>query len=447
MSVGGAALRPGPDLARVHIAGGRVRPLLCMARAPAVAAMLLLPAGCLLPGPRCDISTLKLRAYAAVPAGPRPAAGDGKEIATGPEPRGMAVSALDTRRNRILLYGGIGASGESLGDLWEFRLVDLSWRRLAGSREISESVGPGPRHGAGAAVYLRRHDLFVFCGGASRVKAGGRWIREIRRDAWAWPLWRKATDPGAWEILAPTHQWELDRLPRGKFCANAFLDSGEGRLFLVGGGIERDGAWRRDPAPAVWTLPMRPAPWWTAGHAGGPAPDLVGAAGTLDPGRGRYLIFGGIIPPQEPGGEPEFSADVYALGLSVLRWEKLRVSGAIPPPAIGAQAFYIPACDAILLLGGASPDPAGRLTPQKKIFAFLLRENKWVDVTPEGDVNAPLWAVAFGTGQYDPASGRIVLSGGLRLKPDARYPFEPPENSEPSGDTVVIEGLPAAPGQ
>lgn len=452
---GGAAVRPVPLPGAVVSGGGSRRRICGIGALPALA---LLPlAGCL-SGPRCDIGELRLRARLVgteaadsaagqrpdVRSDPKPAAGEGEGRAARPEARGMAVSALDARRNRILLYGGIGASGESLGDLWELRLVDLSWHRLAGSREISESVGPGPRHGAGGAVCLRRHDLFIFCGGASRVNIGGRWTREIRKDAWAWPLWRKAADPGAWEILAPTHQWELelDRVPKGKFCAGAFLDPAENRFFLVGGGMDKDGIWRRDPTPAIWTLPMRPGPWWTAEPAGDSAPDLVGAAGAVDTRRGRYAVFGGAIPPREPGSEPEFSRDAYALKLSNKRWEKIGTSGAVPPPTIGAQAFYLEACDAILLLGGAALDQTGRLMPQKRIFALLLHENRWVDVTPDGVQDVPPWSSAFGTGQYDPAAGRIVLFGGLRLKPAARYPFEPPESSEPSGDTVVIEGLP-----
>ena len=362
----------------------------------------------------------------------------------GLEPRGMAVSALDSHRNRILLYGGIGASGESLGDLWEFRISDLSWRRIATGSQLSESAGPGPRHGMGGAIHLPRSDLFIFSGGASRMSVGGKVLREIRKDAWAYPLWRKATDAGAWEILAPTHEWELGILPRGKFCANAFLDSAGGRFVLVGGGMDRGNAWTRDPEPSVWTLPMRPAPWWTRTPARGDVPDLVGAAGALDVSRRRYLLFGGARPPAEQGGNAEFSSDVYSLRLFTLGWTRLSTSGAQPPPAIGAQAFLIPSCDAIVLLGGACLDSEGKLAPQKRIFAFLLGENRWTDITPSGAPDNPPWCSAFGTGQYDPSSGRIFLFGGLRLKPGASYPFEPPEHAEPTGETVVIEGFPGA---
>ena len=46
--------------------------------------------------------------------------------ASGPGARWGHVSVLDSTRDRMLVFGGVGTSGK-LGDLWELRLADNAW--------------------------------------------------------------------------------------------------------------------------------------------------------------------------------------------------------------------------------------------------------------------------------------------------------------------------------
>ena len=96
----------------------------------------------------------------------------------GPPPRAEAAVAYDQRRNRVVLFGGYhrAASGTvRLGDTWEWD--GARWIQMA-------SDGPSPRNGAAMAYDARRQRVVLFGGsGASRETwewDGSRWLQ---RDA------------------------------------------------------------------------------------------------------------------------------------------------------------------------------------------------------------------------------------------------------------------------
>jgi hypothetical protein len=96
----------------------------------------------------------------------------------GPAPRAEAAVAYDQHRARVVLFGGYyrGPSGTvRLGDTWEWD--GTRWIQMAGD-------GPSPRNGAAMAYDARRQRVVLFGGsGASRETwewDGSRWLQ---RDA------------------------------------------------------------------------------------------------------------------------------------------------------------------------------------------------------------------------------------------------------------------------
>jgi hypothetical protein len=97
---------------------------------------------------------------------------------SGPGPRAEAAVAYDQHRARVVLFGGYyrGPSGTvRLGDTWEWD--GTRWIQMAGD-------GPSPRNGAAMAYDARRQRVVLFGGsGASRETwewDGSRWLQ---RDA------------------------------------------------------------------------------------------------------------------------------------------------------------------------------------------------------------------------------------------------------------------------
>lgn len=104
-----------------------------------------------------------------------------------PDPRRFANMAYDTKRNRILLWGGVTASDAQLTDTWAFDPASRVWRQLSPA-----ASPPGDTHNFAEDMdYDPVNDLFVLNrsgtfwlyrpGGASSPKATGR---EARRARW-----------------------------------------------------------------------------------------------------------------------------------------------------------------------------------------------------------------------------------------------------------------------
>ena len=89
----------------------------------------------------------------------------------GPSPRAEAAMAFDSRRGRIVLFGGhnrAGEAGSRLGDTWEWD--GKSWIEI-------KVTGPSPRNGA-AEVYDSGRGKIVLFGGSTREAVSG--------ETWEW---------------------------------------------------------------------------------------------------------------------------------------------------------------------------------------------------------------------------------------------------------------------
>lgn len=180
--------------------------------------------------------------------------GDRWRLATteGPPPRAEAVAVYDSRRGRVVLFGGyhLGEDGRTqrLGDTWEWD--GAKWTRVA-------DIGPSPRNGA-AMAFDPQLGLVLF-GGSGGPKG----------DTWRW-------DGRHWNRLG---------IPdvAGRFNSVMARDPGTGRLVRFGG---YDGKARVGDS---WELGDSA---WEQVDSTGPAArnhsTLVSA-----PDRGSVLLYGG----------------------------------------------------------------------------------------------------------------------------------------------------------
>lgn len=108
-----------------------------------------------------------------------------KRSISGPPPRQAHAMVHDSKRGRIVLFGGMGTAepgrpGPSLGDTWEYD--GHRWTRMDGP-------GPSPRQAAGIAFDSRRGVVVLF-GGAGETGFLG--------DTWSWDgvRWQRLSESG-----------------------------------------------------------------------------------------------------------------------------------------------------------------------------------------------------------------------------------------------------------
>jgi hypothetical protein len=160
----------------------------------------------------------------------------------GPSPRSSAAMVYDPERDRLLVFGGntstSGLSFTGEGDLWEFGLETGAWR------EITPAKGPGPR------LYH------------SGVRVGHEWVVFGGARAFDPPYWADT-----WALDLRTDTWRLvdDGLgasgPAARFGHEVYASGG--RLFVIGGHDQalragedvgnRNDVWALDLVAGGWT--------------------------------------------------------------------------------------------------------------------------------------------------------------------------------------------------
>ncbi len=165
------------------------------------------------------------------------------ETATAPSARSRAASALDTRRRRLVMFGGryrAGASGNYTlyNDVWALDFATQSWARV-------ETTGGGPSARANAAAaYDPMTDELLVHGGNTSV-SGLQF--QPQSDLWALNLgtnaWRRITATGG----------PSARLFHGATVAGrALYVLGGGGANAFQGPFFKD-LWRLDLASSMWT--------------------------------------------------------------------------------------------------------------------------------------------------------------------------------------------------
>lgn len=172
----------------------------------------------------------------------------------GPSPRAEAAIAFDSRRGRVVLFGGhdrAGAAGTRLGDTWEWD----------GARWLEMKVtGPSPRNGAALAYDSARGKIVLF-GGSTREAVSG--------ETWEWD----------------GKQWVENRaaLTEGRFNCVMVYDGARRKLVRYGG------RYAGKPVGDTWEYDGKA--WKRLSSAGPAARNHTAMA--YDPNRKRIILFGG----------------------------------------------------------------------------------------------------------------------------------------------------------
>lgn len=411
-------------------------------------------------------------------------------------PRRGALTAYDSKRERVLVYGGETES-QALSDLWELSLSSRQWQALA-----PQGPSPGPRRG-GASIYDPIGDRVLLFGGTDAEASSDVWELSLGST----PAWRKlelASGPSpvgpcsgvydpirhrlivqtgntAWALaLIEGSSWEslsTITLPLPFDQLNSFsltYDAAGDRLVLCGGQAY-------NPNLDVYVLSLASPSDWTTLPVQGTPPRLVGHTAVYDPGRGRIVTFGGIVPNRNKayaltlggspswslisappgadphgrtdhsaiydsrrnrmlmwGGNPGPAVDVYQLSLDDIDagWGIMPTSN-VGPAFYQGSAVYDARRDRVLVFGGTLEDAYGSVWE-----LALAGSPTWTKLAPDPAFPLPRqWTASV---ILDPVRDRLVLFGGagqgglfndtwaLELSPVLRWVPLGPDGVRPS---------------
>ena len=288
-----------------------------------------------------------------------------RSAGSGPDYRRSFSIAYDSRRGRVLLFGG-AIFFWSLCDLWVWE--GAAWTEV----EVSDEA-PSPADCWGASMaYDSRRDRVVLFGGVS----GG----ESSSDLWEW-------DGVAWSERAcqPDEQWPD---PRNDY--RAAYDEARGRVVIFGGESDEDidasvwewdgQSWTRVPPPEIGPC-LRSNP-----------------AMVYDSLTRRVMLFGGLY-------RQEDDDDVYMDDLwewDGRQWTLRAGPGSGPAGRWGAGMAHDPHWDRLVLLGGQ--DASDLLDD-----TWLWDGERWAEV---GTRPSGLGPRAGHAAAYDTRRGLSVVFGG-----------------------------------
>ncbi len=237
------------------------------------------------------------------PTGPLPPARFGHTLVT------------DTRRNRIILFGGQARGFFS--DVWAFDPATNAWRQLA-----FDAAGPSNRYGH-SAVYDDRGDRLIISHGFTN---SGRFD-----DTWAFEF---ATN--TWRNLTPSGTRPLRRC-----LHHSVLDSTRQRMYLFGGCASGFG-----PCPLgdLWYFDLTRNQWTQVSNGPNPpAREHYGFA--FDSRTDRVLVYGGT-------GAGNLR-DIWSFDAATNAWRAVSPAGAPAPALYRHQAAYVPERGATFFFGGS----------------------------------------------------------------------------------------------
>ena len=303
------------------------------------------------------------------------------------------TAIYDSIGDRMVVFGGSGASGFALSDVWALALGgDPAWTQL------TPAVPLGPGRIFATAIYDPVRDRMV--------EFGGYYI-DFQSNQIFYPLGvyelSLAGSP-VWTLLAPTGF--------GRYAHTAIYDPVREQMVVFGGALDTldgDSIFFND----VWMLSLRGNPAWTQlvplpadprRRTGSPSARAYHTA-IYDPIRDRMVVFGGY-------NGTEYVNDVWALELAGSpEWTQLAPLGTRTPSARGLHtAIYDPVRDRMVVFGGfASGDDLN------DVWALeLAGSSAWTQMAPLG---TPPSAREAHTAIYDPVRDRMVAFGGFGMGP------------------------------
>jgi hypothetical protein len=300
-----------------------------------------------------------------------------------PGARNGQTMIYDSRRGRILMFGGSSQLSGGLNTVWELALTGTpAWAEMAPS-----GVAPEGRTNC-SAIYDSVRDRMIVFGGWNPS------TRKWRNDVWALSL---AGAP-AWTMLTPMG---TPPVPETGPCT--IYDPVRDRMLVYG-----------DAGRLVWSLPLSGAPAWTLlSCAGKPPTSFAGCSAIYDPDSDRMLVFGGY---REPGGRINPDPEVWALWLSGdPAWSMLNPEGDPPSGRVDHSAVFDARRRGMLVFGGR--DDSGYCNDT---WLLSLPGNPtWRRIDPMG---APPSGRCQQSAIYDARRERVIVFGGLHGSNGIRGP-------------------------
>ena len=285
------------------------------------------------------------------------------------------ATIYDPNGDRMLVFGGFdGVSPPSSrrSDLWQLSLSGSpQWT------ELSPGAGPSARSGHRAAYDPVRQRMIVY---------GGYDVNFVS-DTWALalvgaPAWTNLAPPGALPGARVEHAVEYE--PSGD------------RLVIYGGYDDPNNTHVLGDA---WALPLgSPQPWALVSSGG---PERWGFAVIHDPIRHEMVVFGGIF---EGLGSESLTADTFALELfDRPTWSYY--PNIYGPAVVTPSAVYDPTRQRMVVFGGAQSDY------YNEVWVLTLGAVPgWMQLDPTGPLppKRRLHAAV-----YDQATDRMIVFGGF----------------------------------
>ena len=362
----------------------------------------------------------------------------------GPGTRGEIAGALDPARQRILVFGGNTAAPvmcmpmvEYTDEVWAFHLDCGSWERVRPGGE----AGPGVRARVATALDTQRQRVLVF-GGRTRMGFGSYenhadvWAYDLATDAWA-AVPTTGTGPSARSSAVTAYDAARDRLLvfGGNTSTSGLTLTGTGDLFALD---LATGAWSEivaeGPSPRLyhagavvgdelvvfggtpnfdgpflndtWALDMTTDQWRSVNDglsAGAPEPRF-GHALVADPAHGRVIVLAG-----HDGTAMGNRNDAWALTLATSTWSALHDGDTLNGVPAGRCDF--PA-DFTLPEEGSPERRYGFATADDGARAFVIGGK-----TDCGNVN-DVWSLDFEGGAWSmlrPTTGGEACNRSGRL--------------------------------
>ena len=312
-----------------------------------------------------------------------------------PVARSHGSAVLDTRRNRVLMFGGItgsycryrvcvpgGCWCEVYGIVVTNETLGLSLSEPAGWTRLSTSdLPPLPRAHHGAVYDPVRDRMIVF---------GGYSDWEWFRDVWALNL----TGVPRWERLEVSGS-----APPDFSGATPVYDPIDDRILVLS---------HFDNRAAAWSLQLGGSPQWVRVEPAGAVPNWrEGSAAILDPLKREYVIFGGQVYGVEVS---QAWRELWTLALGqVPAWRRVGQRFLKAPPRFRHDLVWDPVRQRALLIGGE------RYTGQYEMLGDTWQLEAghspgWAPVAVNGDL--PGAGLADHAAVFDPVRDRVVVFGG-----------------------------------
>lgn len=230
----------------------------------------------------------------------------------GPRWRNFAAAAFDSKRNRLVIYGGLQSAAGRMEEIWEWD--GKTWTQFTGT-------GPGFREGAMMAYDEARGRAVLFGGANERF--------EMLGDTWEW-------DGSQWTQAATSG-------PPARFPSAIAYDAARKKVLLFSGHsvsgndyINFSDFWEWDGSS------------WTEIIVDGEKPGARNISQMVFlPSSGDVVLFS--------GGEDEFLSDMWVW--DGMRWTQIAESGA--PARSGLGGAYDMARNRMVVFGGVDK-PGGK---------------------------------------------------------------------------------------